>query len=119
MCTVVDVPCSWAHLTLACCLSPSTRTRDSEFDLEFDFGRCLDGLTVSSLPDGEDVQRVTELFDNPHFFPVGGAANSNAIKQGEMGDCWFLAALTTVSCIPELIEKICVAVSPLVLSNTR
>jgi hypothetical protein len=59
---------------------------------------------------GKDVRRVTELFDNPHFFPVGGVASSSAIKQGGLGDCWFLSALATVSCIPGLIEKICVAV---------
>ncbi|KAJ2916557.1 hypothetical protein MD484_g3876, partial [Candolleomyces efflorescens] len=84
-------------------------TRDPDFDLQFDFVTCTHGLTESSLPAGEDVHRVTELFENPHFFPDGGAANSNAIKQGELGDCWFLAALATVSCIPGLIEKICVA----------
>lgn len=58
-----------------------------------------------------DVQRVTEIFEEPHFYPVGGAVNSNAIMQGKLGDCWFLSALATVSCVPDLIEKICVAVS--------
>ena len=83
--------------------------RDLEFDVQLDSARCLSGLTESAST-GKDVRRVTELFDNPHFFPVGGAANSNAIKQGALGDCWFLSALATVSCISGLIEKICVAV---------
>ena len=30
---------------------------------------------------------------------------------GDLGDCWFLSALAAVSTKPELIEKICVAVS--------
>lgn len=83
--------------------------RDLEFDVQLDSSRCLSGLT-ESVSIGKDIRRVTELFDHPHFFPVGGAANSNAIKQGQLGDCWFLSALATVSCIPGLIEKICVAV---------
>ncbi|KAJ2930744.1 hypothetical protein H1R20_g6338, partial [Candolleomyces eurysporus] len=90
------------------CKARNTRFRDLEFDVQLDSARCLSGLTESAST-GKDVQRVTELFDNPHFFPAGGAANSNAIKQGALGDCWFLSALATVSCIPGLIEKICVA----------
>ncbi|RXW23953.1 hypothetical protein EST38_g1919 [Candolleomyces aberdarensis] len=90
------------------CKARNTRFRDLEFDVQLDSARCLSGLTESAST-GKDVRRVTELFDNPHFFPAGGAANSNAIKQGALGDCWFLSALATVSCIPGLIEKICVA----------
>lgn len=79
--------------------------------MEFDEQLCLHGLSEYAEVTGKDVQRVTELFDDPHFFPVGGAASSNAIKQGGLGDCWFLSALATVSCVPDLIEQICVEVS--------
>lgn len=85
--------------------------RDREFDLDYDPFRCLHGYTEYVDCSGKDVQRVTEIFDNPHFFPEGGAITSNAIRQGALGDCYFLSALATVSCIPNLIEKICVAVS--------
>ncbi|KAJ2916560.1 hypothetical protein MD484_g3875, partial [Candolleomyces efflorescens] len=90
------------------CRARNTKFRDLEFDVQLDSARCLSGLT-ESVSTGKDVRRVTELFDNPHFFPATGAANSGAIKQGGLGDCWFLSALATVSCIPGLIEKICVA----------
>ncbi|KAF8797363.1 cysteine proteinase, partial [Phlegmacium glaucopus] len=55
-----------------------------------------------------DVHRVTQIFDNPQFF-VGGAADSNDIIQGALGDWWFLSALATVSRAPGLVEKFCVA----------
>ncbi|KAF6764389.1 hypothetical protein DFP72DRAFT_421391 [Ephemerocybe angulata] len=93
------------------CRARNKKFRDLEFDIEFDEKLCLHGFPGSEVSQGpgKDVQRVTEIFDDPHFFPLGGAANSNAIKQGELGDCWFLSALATVSCVPNLIEKICVA----------
>jgi hypothetical protein len=85
--------------------------RDIEFDLENDRGRCLYGLVPQSneILSPADVHRVTQIFDNPQFF-VGGAAHSNDIVQGDLGDCWFLSALTTVSTAPGLVEKFCVAV---------
>lgn len=85
--------------------------RDTEFDLEYDEWRCLQGYEPEEdTSSGKDVQRVTEIFDKPVFFPQGGAANSTAIKQGSLGDCYFLSALATVSGLPGLMEKICVAV---------
>jgi Calpain family cysteine protease len=88
-------------------------TRDRDFDLQFDDFRCLNGYTEGDLGDApqKDVQRVTEIYESPNFFPKGGAVTSNAIAQGRLGDCYFLAALATVSSFPSLIEKICVAVS--------
>ncbi|KAH6908345.1 hypothetical protein BKA70DRAFT_1400476 [Coprinopsis sp. MPI-PUGE-AT-0042] len=91
------------------CRAKNVRFRDREFDLDYDPFRCLHGYTEYIDCSGKDVQRVTEIFDDPHFFPEGGAITSNAIRQGDLGDCYFLSALATVSCIPNLIEKICVA----------
>ncbi|KAH6890185.1 hypothetical protein BKA70DRAFT_873520 [Coprinopsis sp. MPI-PUGE-AT-0042] len=93
------------------CRARNVRFRDRDFDLQFDPFRCLNGYTPSDLLDApqKDVQRVTEIYDDPHFFPKGGAVTSNAIAQGSLGDCYFLAALATVSSFPSLIEKICVA----------
>ena len=84
--------------------------RDSEFDLEYDMFRCLHGYSEMTGVIGKDVQRVTEIFSKPVFFPEGGAVHSASIRQGGLGDCYFLSGLATVSGLPGLIEKICVAV---------
>jgi hypothetical protein len=42
---------------------------------------------------------------------VNGAADSNDIIQGKLGDCWFLSALATASTAKGLVDKFCVAVS--------
>jgi Calpain family cysteine protease len=84
--------------------------RDIEFDLENDKDRCLHGLDAANpLYTPADVQRVTQIFDNPSFFIDG--ANSNDIVQGAIGDCWFCSALATMSTSKGLVEKFCVAVS--------
>ncbi|KAJ2928239.1 hypothetical protein H1R20_g8850, partial [Candolleomyces eurysporus] len=92
------------------CRMRNTKFRDADFDLEKDETLCLHGYTDNKdIGKSKDVQRITEIFDEPTFFPPGGAAHSAAIKQGNLGDCYFLSALATVSGPPGLIEKICVA----------
>lgn len=94
------------------CRAKNVRFRDYDFDLLYDAFVCLNGFqyaaSVASCS-GYSSQRVTEIFEEPQFFPKGGAITSNGITQGSLGDCWFLAALATVSSMPGLIEKICVA----------
>ena len=83
--------------------------RDHEFDLYNDQDRCLNGLEGPGGLEPSDVQRVTDIFENPRFFVDG--ANSNDIVQGSLGDCWFVSALATMSTAEGLVEKFCVAVS--------
>lgn len=80
------------------CRLKNRRFRDDEFDIEEDQQLCLKGNGELKEPKG--FQRVTELFDDPHFFSADGTASSSDILQGSVGDCWFLAALSAVSSIP-------------------
>ncbi|KAF8512331.1 hypothetical protein JB92DRAFT_2928993 [Gautieria morchelliformis] len=91
------------------CRSRNRRFRDIEFDLDSDRDQCLHSL---STPDSEkatpsDVLRVPQIFENPQFVIDG--VQSSDIEQGRLGDCWFLCAVATLSSMPGLIEKICVA----------
>lgn len=85
--------------------------RDGEWDIEYDRDFCLQGLDRKEPSDEEldpaDVMRVTDIFENPEFFKDG--ASSGDIEQGNLGDCWFLSALATVSTLPDLLNKVCVA----------
>ena len=54
-----------------------------------------------------DVKRISDIFEEPQFFIDGATADD--VRQGMVGDCWFLAALTALSGKPELIERLCVA----------
>ncbi|TFK38216.1 hypothetical protein BDQ12DRAFT_684185 [Crucibulum laeve] len=89
------------------CHAKNRKFRDIEFDLEDDKQRCLYGIFKDKTYTPSDVQRVTQIFNSPHFF-VNEAANSNDIVQGNLGDCWFLSALATVSTAQGLVEKFCV-----------
>ncbi|PPQ75041.1 hypothetical protein CVT25_008372 [Psilocybe cyanescens] len=98
------------------CRATNRKFRDIEFDLEKDQEQCRYGL-----PDDEDeeqavirpcmaVKRVTEIFDNPVFFGPGGP-KASAVRQGGLGDCWFLAALSAIATVDSgaLLRKLCVA----------
>ncbi|KAJ6520702.1 hypothetical protein DFH09DRAFT_1426882 [Mycena vulgaris] len=93
------------------CRAKNRKFRDIEFDLENDREACLYGLSPISnvqYPHGPpDVRRVNQIFETPQFFVDG--ANSNDIVQGQLGDCWFLSALATMSTADGLVEKFCVA----------
>jgi hypothetical protein len=53
------------------------------------------------------VHRVDWIFDDPRFV-INGYSESD-VRQGAIGDCWWLAALATLTSVEGLIEKICVA----------
>ncbi|KAJ7029686.1 hypothetical protein C8F04DRAFT_1187536 [Mycena alexandri] len=89
------------------CRSKNRKFRDIEFDLEKDRCKCLYGLSGGTF-NPSDVQRVTEIFENPRFF-IGGASSNDIIQGDPIGNCWFVSALATMSTTPGLVEKFCVA----------
>ncbi|KAG0245116.1 hypothetical protein B0O80DRAFT_67808 [Mortierella sp. GBAus27b] len=93
---------------IAECIENNCRFRDQKFDVLLNRTDCL----YNDLEKNEDYdgiagsKRVGDLFKNPVFFLNG--AKPEDIKQGYLGDCWFLAALAVVSNIDGLLEKLCV-----------
>ncbi|KAK0634587.1 hypothetical protein B0T17DRAFT_502226 [Bombardia bombarda] len=53
------------------------------------------------------VHRVDWIFESPQFTKDG--YSSSDIKQGGLGDCWWLAAVATIANRRDLMTKICVA----------
>ncbi|CAG8549219.1 2641_t:CDS:2 [Acaulospora morrowiae] len=80
--------------------------RDREFDLFVNPMDCLYSLAKTPY-NHTGVRRVSKIFKNPQFFIDG--VEPNDIKQGSIGDCWFVASLAVITNIPKLIETICVA----------
>ncbi|KAH6074574.1 hypothetical protein HBI65_237710 [Parastagonospora nodorum] len=100
------------------CRRLNQKYRDPHFDIEADFKRsqalpdtpadCLTGLDKEQSDfQPMSVKRVEDIFDKPQFY-IGGAT-ANDVRQGNDGDCWFMAALATISNKEELIQRVCVA----------
>ena len=99
------------------CQRVNQKYRDPHFDIEFDLKWGVRDCLRTLQADGNEdrwgnfdpgsVKRVGDIFEKPEFFIKGATAND--VRQGRDGDCWFMAALCTVSNKPDLIEKVCVA----------
>lgn len=66
-----------------------------------------DGAGGGWGPSPGSVHRVDWIFENPQF-TVNGYSSSD-IKQGESGDCWWLAAVATIAHRRDLMDRVCVA----------
>ncbi|KAJ8509367.1 hypothetical protein ONZ45_g8452 [Pleurotus djamor] len=92
------------------CRAMNQKFRDIEFDLDNDPNMCLYGVETENpeeLYSPSDVQRVSQVFNNPQFL-VGGTGVSG-ITRGPLGDRWFLSALSMISAASGLLERSCVA----------
>ncbi|DBA01573.1 TPA: hypothetical protein N0F65_011544 [Lagenidium giganteum] len=94
------------------CRMDNVKYRDPHFDLSQMKSFCLHGLRqegegAEGVSEPAAVRRVEDLYDEPKFIVDG--IDSSDIKQGGMGDCWFLAACATIANMPSLLESICVA----------
>ncbi|KAF2966294.1 hypothetical protein GQX73_g7248 [Xylaria multiplex] len=102
------------------CKRVNTRYRDPGFDLDWDLkmgrGHCLNYLgsskfdmsntrysTTTSVP--KSVKRVREIFDKPTFLKDIDGAD---IKQGGLGDCWFIASLSALANVEGAVKRVCV-----------
>jgi hypothetical protein len=59
---------------------------------------------VTQSSSGVKWTRASELSDDPQFF-VGGATRFD-INQGELGDCWLLAAIANLTLHEKLFRKV-------------
>ncbi|KIX09956.1 uncharacterized protein Z518_01037 [Rhinocladiella mackenziei CBS 650.93] len=95
------------------CRGSNQKYTDSHWDIERDLKitrirDCLDGLIVDE-DDKEypaDAKRVTDIFENPKFYVDG--VSYDDILQGSAGDCWFLAAISALTCNQNFIDRVCV-----------
>ncbi|KAI1815977.1 hypothetical protein GGS20DRAFT_277267 [Poronia punctata] len=102
------------------CKRVNTRYRDPCFDLDWDLkmgrGNCLNYLgsgkfdmsntrysTTTSVP--KAVKRVHEIFEKPTFLKD---VDGSDIKQGGLGDCWFIASLSALANVPGAVNRVCV-----------
>ncbi|TFK48416.1 cysteine proteinase, partial [Heliocybe sulcata] len=78
------------------CRNGNRRFRDLEFDLEEDRDDCLYGLERDESCQPPDILRVTDIFRDPEPVLFKEGATADDLVQGQLQDCWFLAALATV-----------------------
>ncbi|KAM7204840.1 putative calpain family cysteine protease [Rhypophila sp. PSN 637] len=86
---------------------------DLDFNIEWDrdgLKNCLKGLIRPEKDDDsgpESVHRVDWIFDEPKFTKNG--YSSSDLRQGQIGDSWFLTAVANIANRQDLMNKICVA----------
>ena len=102
------------------CRRINQRYRDPNFDIDWDLkllkGDYLNGLgephRFDICCDDDDasrphaVKRAHEIFERPTFSPE--LANPADLKQGNLGDCWFISSLTNLANMPGGISRICI-----------
>lgn len=95
------------------CKRLNQKYRDPLFDIESSDDntlQSLDGRVPGVMEESGTppwVKRVEDIFENPSFFVDGPTADD--VIQGSGGDCWFLAALMSITAKTELVDKLCVA----------
>jgi hypothetical protein len=65
------------------------------------------GVKAGEVYSPGSIHRVDWIFESPQFTVDGFAASD--IKQGGNGDCWWLAAVATITHRKDLMNRVCVA----------
>jgi Calpain family cysteine protease len=85
--------------------------RSNEKDLvTMDVSALLASLKENAKPPRKlpgAVHRVDYVYEDPQFVVDGFGASD--VQQGSNGDCWLLAAISTLCSVEGLMEKVCVA----------
>ena len=72
-------------------------------DTKFDLSSSSLISPSASIP--KAVKRVHEIFDKPTFMKT---ITGSDVKQGSLGDCWFMASLTALAGVEDAIKRTCV-----------
>ncbi|KAJ4248090.1 hypothetical protein NW762_012860 [Fusarium torreyae] len=98
------------------CERTNNKFSDLDFDIDKDFSAHDDNCLLGIIRAGDDdeehctkpgsVHRIPWIFEKPHFVANDFVSD---LRQGSSRNCWWLAALTTVSFRKELVKKLCIA----------
>jgi hypothetical protein len=96
--------------------TPHANTNLQDWDLKMSKGNCLNYLgsskfdmsntrysTTTSVP--KAVKRVHEIFEKPTFLKDVDGAD---IKQGALGNCWYIASLSALANVEGAVKRVCV-----------
>lgn len=78
-------------------------TLNSLTNTKFDISRSNLVNPGANIP--KAVKRVHEIFEKPTFME---SVLPGDIKQGNLGNCWFVASLTGLANVPDGLKRICV-----------
>lgn len=104
------------------CRRVNMRYRDPGWDIDWDLkmakGHCLNSLGETSFDVSlknmlsinatvpKAVKRVHEIFDKPTFLST---VSGSDVKQGSLGDCWFISCVSGLANVPGGLQRACVA----------
>ncbi|KAI9867798.1 MAG: hypothetical protein M1813_007620 [Trichoglossum hirsutum] len=70
--------------------------------------KCFDDSQRDEAWDGpRAVHRVDYIYKKPAFYIDGYSTDD--VRQGAIGDCWWVSAVATLCCMEELMDRVCVA----------
>ena len=69
--------------------------------------KCLDESRRETPHEPEAVHRVNYIYEKPAFCVDGYSTDD--VRQGAIGDCWWLSAVATLCCMEGLMNRVCVA----------